>query len=364
VLSSFWMAVVGCASVYTAVDDASDVGVAYYMPNQAIRIEIAIDKEGAITPKALAGVAYPDTSHRYLMRSQTNPVGVSNGKVEVNTRGLLTSAVAESKSQISDALKNAAASAGAMRPSLVKSATPVTECARGTTHTYEIPVEFLEFKPVQVNGQTAQVAKGSDICGYGVTILRLPAPAPVQARTASPGDRAGLYYRQALPYIVTLSRAVTSSEPVAPAPGAGNPKTKTAPAPPPTRNVTRTEVFTFLVHSPTGAPTLFAPLPRTVFAATNKTTLSFEDGMLKEYDRSVDGELVGALKLPADVLGAYTTALASAFTSRKTQAANETEERLRENERALTDLRIQLCRDAVASGEAARIEAACAAKKN
>lgn len=362
----------GCASVYTAGENPKDdVGVAYYMPNRAIRIEVAIDKEGVRTPKALSGDAYADTSRRFLIRSEGNLVGATSAKLVVNGRGLLTSAAGETKGEVGEALKNLATSAGGL--GALESGRSRAECASNTTHSVDLPLERLTFQPVGAErlnrilgtatpaSPDAEIATGMSFCGYDITILRLFKSGMDGADAGRFGHaRAGLYYRQSLPYLVLLSRTVTT--PAAPPATKGRAKASPAAAPA-AAPVSSFEQFTFLVHSPTGAPIQLAPVPRGLFASSAKASLTFSDGVLEGYDRSTDGELVSALKLPSDVLGAYSTALASGFQTRKTRETNETEERLQENARALTDLRIQLCREAVAAKDNARIEAACATPK-
>ena len=190
-------------------------------------------------------------------------IGNSKGKIGVSARGLLTSTTAETTSQVGDILKNAASSAAGLESLWTQGGPTRAVCASGMTHTVQVRPETLTFS----SAEPGAVAAASSLCEYVITVTRpfhLAPPPPAQARPAQ--DRAGLYYRQAMPYVVTLTRLIPAPPPAdtvkkaAPRRSRGHrtpPPAPVSPAP-----VPQYQVMQFLVFSPTGAPTHFAPLPQ------------------------------------------------------------------------------------------------------
>ncbi|HZQ62325.1 MAG TPA: hypothetical protein VFC24_13300, partial [Casimicrobiaceae bacterium] len=229
--------------------------------------------------------AYPDLRRKYLLTYVTNPVGKNIMKIGVNTNGLLTSAGAKSEAGISDALKNLATTAGTFSalgtPGLRERRRRLTaECPKGDS-VYVVPAQ-----------RTAR-ALCDDLF---VTVLPLARGASgrktgidSQASSAKQAG-AGIYYRQAQPYMVTVSG---------------------------------THDFAQILFSPSGAPTHFLPVTRSLFG-TGNADMTFTDGMPTKYDLDADGELIALLKLPADVIGAYFAAMGAVFDAFKKNGENET----------------------------------------
>jgi hypothetical protein len=55
---------------------------------------------------------------------------------------------------------------------------------------------------------------------------------------------------------------------------------------------------------PSESPTLFLPW-HVIFFAGTKAELGFEDGVLDSFKQTTESEIVGVVKLPADIASAY-----------------------------------------------------------
>jgi hypothetical protein len=157
-----------------------------------------------------------------------------------------------------------------------------------------------------------------------------------QKPTASNFANPGVFYRQALPYRVTVSDPKASES---------GPSTQ------------------FLVFSPSEAPVLFLPAKKSLFAADNKIDLQFTDGVLTSYSQDIDGELLALVKLPADILSAYFEAIGSIFPKKTAVLKTEKDYLDAMNALALAKLQEQKCKDAVDGGDKDKIKTECGGEK-
>jgi hypothetical protein len=106
------------------------------------------------------------------------------------------------------------------------------------------------------------------------------------------------------------------------------------------------------------SPTEFMPIPRTVFADTD-WKVGFTDGIPTVYDIKAGGDVLGLVKLPAEVVKAYSEAVLAGV-KRKGQLAEEEVKSLQQlNALAAQQVKYEACRAAAQTGEKDKIEAAC-----
>ena len=99
-------------------------------------------------------------------------------------------------------------------------------------------------------------------------------------------------------------------------------------------------------------------IERTAFS-DNKTDFTFVDGMLTDYVQDADSDLIGLLKLPADVIQAYFSAVGAMFTKKKDLSETEKDYLSAIQSLELQKLKTEGCLAAIQAGaeEQARIQA-------
>ncbi len=193
----------------------------------------------------------------------------------------------------------------------------------------------------------ARPVEGVELCGY---VIKVTCPIWLidqYVRSSSNPDRgdnafypkdgrSGIYYRQEFPYHVEIT-----------------------PPPPVDPTEVKEDKREFLVFSPSESPVYFLPVRRTLFS-NNKADLAFTEGVPTKYDQSTDGELIGLLKLPADVIGAYFGAIGQIFQYR--QGAFDSEQKYLDSQSKLMleMVKFQACKEAINLGKTgADLKAAC-----
>jgi hypothetical protein len=285
-------------------------------------------KAGVIVVRA--GAAYPDLTHAYVLSFGSSLIAKTSATVTVTQSGLLSTATAKVESQLVEALKNLAASVGAKAADETAVDESKSPCVRGRTYT-------LQLDPAK------DVDNSHSLCGFSISITRLfqleqrPNNALLVVRDAPTGQigrakrsnvRQGLYYRQALPYLV----AVTDE----------------------TKNATQS-----IVLSPSESSIGFLPARRSAFAAVNSLEVDFVDGVPTKVAHAADGEFTALLKLPADIIGAYFDAIGNVFTKRKANASAEKDLIEAWDKLATQKLKEQKCREALATEDLEKVKAAC-----
>ena len=286
------LGVFGCASVSTRLQEnpaapVSD-GVIYYMPKQPIKISIAIDDKGVVTPSATSGDIVPDLSHRFVLDYQQNWLGTNKLVAGVNTMGLLTSSNATTTSGVGTILQNLATFAGQISVLETKPGQTPIPCKAGQTY-------YLIAFPEDLK---ATVPTGSrSICGFNVTAEPLfpsgiGTPGADTQRLHTGGSESGIFYKQQLPYKVQI----TSSDGLS---------------------------SSFLVYSPDEAPIGFIPVNRTFFA-DNGTNVTLQNGILTQVDENTTGEILALSQYPSQIINAYFKAIGGLFSQIGTNTTSQT----------------------------------------
>ena len=278
-----------CASIESqeAPQGTPVQGLSYYLPNKDFAVTLTV--KGQKPEKASIGTtpAYPDLSRQFVLHYGRNGLGKNAMDVTVSPSGLLSTATSSTQSGLTEAFKALATSLGSVKglgSGAVQAGSP---CSIDGEYSFVYPKPGV-YRP----------------CGEAVTIriVALPEPAapptPVVSRPESGHGlaQAGIFYRQERPYQVSVTGGAVNT--------------------------------VALVFSPSQSPAHFLPIARSFFSSSN-ADFELSEGVPKRYKQSSDGEGLALLKLPADVLAAYFSAVGSLFDnfknndSKQVQALNE-----------------------------------------
>lgn len=269
--------------------------------------------------EATTGAAYPDLSKTFSLEYGKNGLGKNTLDISISKTGLLSSTKSKTESQLSEALVNLARSAGASsaRKSLNRIA------AAGNDHcphrgkfsfsfdmTVQNPPQFTCVDPIDVtirphNSGNAPHRNGPEL--------------DKNTKTTS-----GVYYRQQLPYAVSISY------------GAANDLKK-------------------IVYSPTGSQTHLLPIKHSLFADSD-AKFTLVDGIPTQYKQESGGEVVSLLKIPADLISAYFGAVGEIFDKVSGSDTSEVKAINAEIQLLLAQQKITACRDAIEAKDAEAIE--------
>jgi hypothetical protein len=288
----------GCAPVQSvklataagpAITDASGrghaTGLVYHLPLMDFVLSVTVlDGGKKPTPKVTLSDPYPDLSSAYVLLPGRSQGTNANLDLGVDTNGLLTSTSITTTSAVGDILKNLAATVAVRNAQLLdfsliqpestppKPATPVKPCM--TAGTYVSIVSLRDFR----NGV-------QDFCGVTFRLDQTLRWTTVMAPADQDKVKARVYYRQLRPVRIIATLDENPQEHVA---------------------------YLLLVPDPDQVSAL--AVPRTFFA-DNTTTMTFKNGMPTEYKPQANSEVLGALKMPADVIGAYFAAFGQVFSA-------------------------------------------------
>ncbi len=276
----FALVISACSSIKSVEEPASKTkdGLTYYLPKKDISITVTVDKSSKISKVDIGTTsAYPDTSKRYVLNHGGNAFGKNTLDVGITSSGLLTATKSTTVSNVNDAFKRLATSFGTIDTFGVLSdgAATAAACSKAGSHTFVFRAE---------NGS-------EDACGLTVSITNLGSVGANTEHTKSKGKEvSGIFYRQNEPYEVTVigSGIVSSS----------------------------------IVFSPSDSNTYFLPVSKTFFAS-NEADFTLVDGTPTKYKQETGSELLSFFKLPADVIGAYFTAVGKVFDSFKANDSKE-----------------------------------------
>lgn len=265
-------------------------GLVYFLPKKDVLVTVTVTngKPSAVTLSTTP--AYPDQSAAFVLNHSSNGLAKNVASFEIKN-GLLTSSIGTTTSGVSDALKNLAMSAGslsALRRNDEKKEQSL--CGSDGNHIYRIPSN----------------SKGNSFCGINVNIENLiPAGTVTEAESKKVGkkdapseSRPGIYYRQMEGLLVEASSPDLHVASIVYVPA------------------------TTRYFMPTGYS----------FFASNDTEIALEDGVPTKFKRDTDGEVIALLKLPADIISAYFSAVGSifdAFKSRDDKEASALQESLK-----------------------------------
>lgn len=330
----------GCVAAKTTVveknNKCADGGIVYYLPEKKVILSVTVDDKGKITAvdaKASDPIPAIKENYEFCGSFHRNLFAENTADFQITPSGLLTVSDAESKSKVSEALKALATTAAGMTAILrteeqIKQA---ENCAPGREHTTIVdPVDDKDSKD-RLN-----------LCGIQFEI-KGPGKAESQRNaTVEPGTYSGIFYRQDMPY--TVSVVSTAS---------GSPIIR----------------FSKTLFAPNSSPIRYLPFDWNFFADSS-ATLRFTGGVPTQYKEKIGSEAVGLLSLPADVLDAYFTALGGMFTKIATAATNKTTADTTgaahaaamvnaEMKRISAEQKLLACQQAIASKDPAKISAAC-----
>ncbi|GGO86267.1 hypothetical protein GCM10011348_36730 [Marinobacterium nitratireducens] len=271
--------VTSCSSIKSIEDPkAEDVdGLTYYMPKKDFVVTVNVESNKITRVSFGTTPAYPDLSKQYVLNHGSNLLGKNTLDVAVNEKGLLTSSKSTTVSNVTDAFKNLATTYGQLRTySLVGQPAPAGNCTTDGEHIF-----------------TYSNTGSYNPCRLIVTISKAALANGTKAHAKKPEESySGIFYRQNEPYKVAAT-------------GLG-------------LNVSS------IVFSPSESRILFLPVSKTFFA-NNEADFAFVDGVPTKYKQDTDGEAIALLKLPADILGAYFSAVGNIFESFKSNDTSEAE---------------------------------------
>ena len=138
--------------------------------------------------------------------------------------------------------------------------------------------------------------------------------------------QAGIFYRQDLPYLVTVTGGAVNEA--------------------------------AMVFSPSDSRTHFLPIARTFFSS-NSADFELSDGVPKRYKQASDGEGIALFKLPADVLSAYFSAVGSLFDAFKVRDTKQAEMLGESLKLELAKKKYDACLEALQAKDDNRIKALC-----
>ena len=346
----------GCSSINSIEQPKPSYteGLNYYMPKKDVLITIIVDDKKKVTSLVIGTTAsYPDTSKRYVLNHKVNAFADSTTKVSLSTSGLLTTAKSTTTSKATDVFK-----------ALVSTATTVdvftnnlaladpkepTECIQKGSHSFIVStIQNVQEKPptetneanskensTNIPVKTVAVAKKNVVtkteCHITVTVTKLGSlnfsknneqHSETAGKTVS-----GIYYRQDEPYRVEVTG----------------------------RNILASKI----IFSPSDSNTYLLPISKSFFS-NNEAEFGFSYGVPNKYDQQTASELLSLLKLPADVIGAYFTAVGGVFDNFKKNDKSETDALVQARALDLEFLKQETCQTAIREeDDIEKVKAAC-----
>ena len=268
----------GCSSFTSQAvhPDGPNEGLVYFLPKKDVLVTLTV-AGGKVTSVTLGATApYPDRQAAYMLTHSTNGLAKNVTTLEIKN-GLLTSTAGARSSGVADALKNLASSSAGLTNREAVDPDAKSVCGADGNHTYRV----------------ASDSNQAEFCGVTITITPLGTADAQMGTGGSPaptgGARSGIYYRQVQGLLVVADgRGLNAAS---------------------------------IVYIP-AKPTYFLPAGLSFFA-NNGAEITLEDGVPTKFKRDADGEVVALLKLPADVIAAYFTAVGGIFDAFKTRDNKE-----------------------------------------
>ncbi len=331
-ISAAALAIGGCASIRSTSlspgsrDVPTQGGMVYYLPMQRLKLTLTVmaaseAKQGQtrtvnVSPTAILA----DTDARYVAQYRRNQIGSNLLTVSANADGLLSGEASGSTTQNIAEFLGEIASNPLLTMNFPAPHTATTSCTGSGTYEWMFDVPLDE----KSNIHQQIKACGIDVKARSVGGAALPQTWKSVGRTMR---GAGYFYRQKRPVEVTVS--------------AGDER----------------KVF-YLSMVDSTSPIEFLPIPRTVFATTT-WKVTFADGSPTLYDINAGGDVLGLVKLPADVVSAYSKAVLAGLNEKKEAAGAEVGYLQQINALAAQQAAYALCRAAVQSGDNDKIKTAC-----
>jgi hypothetical protein len=295
----------------------------------------------ASVSKVAVSDIYPDTRNAFSLHPGLNHFGKNTLDVSVSSKGLLSKTQSKTESQVSEAVINLASSKANLKTgktAAVSSKEDQNVCPRAGSYQRRIRFDDMALKVLDGDAKLASYSE-EVICAnqtYRLSVKKYwggnlrNGPACVEDNTCK--AKAGLFYRQPLPYSVEVNLKTTSENGV----------------------VTYLPQLSATIYSPSESPISMLPIKKSFFA-DNDANFTFEDGVPTKYEEVSDGEIVSLLKLPADVLSAYFSAVGSVFEGFKTADTSEAESLTKQLELQLLKKKVDDCLDALETNDVAKI---------
>lgn len=271
----------------TASDSTGEgpsTGLVYHLPLMDFVLSVTVADGGKPpTPKVTLSDPYPDSSAAYVLLPGRSQGTNANLDLGVDANGLLTSTSVTTTSAVDDILKNLAATVAVRNSGLLSSVHGIQGVAP------QIPV--TPNKPCTTAGTYVSVvslkemSQPHSICGVTFTLDSNEPWGTVLPPANQEKRQARVYYRQLRPVRITATLDENPQERIG---------------------------YLLLIPDPSQVSAL--AVPRTFFA-DNTTAMTFKSGMPTEYKPQANSEVLGALKLPADVIGAYFGAFGQVFSA-------------------------------------------------
>jgi len=263
----------------TLVKNEGVDGLTYFMPNKDFIVTITMTEPDGKVPSKVSDVvfsttsAYADRSKQYVIQHGVNWLNDNKLAVTVSESGLLKTSTSTSKTKVTEVFEGIATTAGY---GVLKQTEP--SCNNGGNYVF---IYQPDIKP-PVN------------CGVTIDISQLPKTTDtIKSHSKKPDSSySGVFYRQEEAYKIKATTADGSINKEA------------------------------IIYSPSGSEVLFLPISRSLFG-DSEATLTFKDGMPTGYIQDDKSEIVGALAIPAKVIGAYFNAVGELFSAFSTKNTNE-----------------------------------------
>jgi len=280
-----------CASVKTTqvgLTKPPGDGLVYWLPKKFLLLNVTMTK-GKPSVEIKTSEAVPDVAAGpFLASVRRNLIGRNELKIKVNEKGLLDSSRSVTTSDLSNIFVELAGIAG--RTETHREFQPNTAALSCPD---EIAVTIRR-DIVIPSGADSHQEKYTDGAFAGCPIIitvhaidksQLLANEKYLSPQSADGKKShgGFFYRQNLPYYVTVEVSNLSSS-----------------------------SFVFMPNS-SGAQ--YVPVKGSLFA-DNESNLDFEDGALTEYHQILPGEGIALVQLPAKILKGYFEAIGTLFSQR------------------------------------------------
>jgi hypothetical protein len=308
---------------------------------------------------------YPDVATPYLLRYSKNYLADNNIGISVNSLGLLSITHSELISRVNDIAANIATDAAniamsggiagpatsnktalglvqlasgsiapgysALAENSVTFAVDSSDCKDGT---YSVVIDPNPATPKPDN--ICKITFDTDLIGSAIldhkettgkneNIIYYGFHKAVDAldifhRNNTTSSESGIFYRQDLPYKITVSSG--------------------------------SQQFIFTALSPNQSGTYFAPISRTFFA-DNSNEILLSNGILTGIKQNTSSELLAATQIPSTILGSYTDAVSKVFNGLSGTLTNQSAYQTNQASALETANKLQLCKIAIATNSIA-----------
>lgn len=319
--------VAGCASVQSVAVTGAGAprgGLVYYLPMQRIKLTLTVNADSTRNIEVAPTEAFADTGHRFVAQYRRSQVGTNVLNINVGVHGLLEGDATGSSTPNLSELIGSFTALGRSSTTLESLNHTTAQCTKPGTYEwiFDVPADKTILDAMTACGVTVEAGS-----------IGPQASTAQWAGTQKNTTGAGFFYRQKRPVQLTVSIDDL---------GAGT-----------SRRVTN--VFMIVDAR---SPIEFLPVPRSVFA-TSSWTLKFTNGSPTLYDLNTGGEVLGLVKLPAEVVSAYSKAVTAGLSDRNSISKTEAEYLQQLNALAVQQAKAEACRAAVATGDLDKIKAAC-----